>query len=102
MKHGRNPMIQDSSTVLHWNARSDGSRVKRTRYAPPSRQARELAEDQKSTGVTNLCNERPTWLDLAHRKLDEAVFAAYGWDPSMSDEEILAKLLGLNLQKAGV
>ena len=23
-------------------------------------------------------NERLTWLDLAHRKLDEAVFAAYG------------------------
>ena len=29
--------------------------------------------------LTNLYNERPTWLDLAHKKLDEAVFAAYGW-----------------------
>jgi hypothetical protein len=51
--------------------------------------------------LTNLYNERPTWLDLAHRKLDEAVFAAYGWDPAMSDEEILAKLLKLNLERNG-
>ncbi len=50
--------------------------------------------------LTNLYNERPTWLDLAHRKLDEAVFAAYGWNPAMSDEEILAKLLELNLKQS--
>jgi len=37
---------------------------------------------------------------LAHRKLDEAVFAAYGWDPALSDEDLLAKLLDLNLQRA--
>jgi type II restriction/modification system DNA methylase subunit YeeA len=29
--------------------------------------------------LTNLYNQRPTWLDLAHKKLDAAVFAAYGW-----------------------
>lgn len=29
--------------------------------------------------LTNLYNERPAWLDHAHRKLDAAVFAAYGW-----------------------
>jgi hypothetical protein len=51
--------------------------------------------------LTNLDNERPTSLDLAHRQLDEAVFAAYGWNPSMSDEEILAALLELNLERAG-
>jgi len=28
------------------------------------------------------------------------VFAAYGWDPAMGDEEILAKLLELNLNRA--
>jgi type II restriction/modification system DNA methylase subunit YeeA len=49
--------------------------------------------------LTNLYNQRPTWLDLAHRKLDEAVFAAYGWDAAMTDEEILASLLALNLQR---
>jgi hypothetical protein len=31
--------------------------------------------------------------------LDEAVFAAYGWEPGMSDEEILAKPLELNLER---
>lgn len=50
--------------------------------------------------LTNLYNERPTWLDLAHRKLDAAVFAAYGWDPGISDDDLLAKLLELNLSRA--
>jgi hypothetical protein len=39
----------------------------------------------------------PTPRKNAHRKLDEAVFAAYGWPASLSDEEILAKLLEMNL-----
>jgi hypothetical protein len=54
----------------------------------------------KKRTLTNLYNERPTWLDLAHRKLDEAVFAAYGWGPEISDEDLLARLLALNLQRA--
>jgi len=33
--------------------------------------------------------------------LDEAVFAAYGWDSVMSDELILAALLEMNLARAG-
>ncbi len=51
--------------------------------------------------LTNLYNARPTWLDSAHRKLDAAVFAAYGWPAGLSDEEILARLLALNLARAG-
>lgn len=39
-------------------------------------------------------------LQNAHRKLDAAVFAAYGWSNEMSDDEILAKLLALNLERA--
>lgn len=50
--------------------------------------------------LTNLYNERPAWLDLAHRKLDEAVFDAYGWPADLSDEEILGRLLALNLERA--
>ena len=49
--------------------------------------------------LTNLYNQRPMWLDLAHRKLDEAVFAAYGWEPGMSDEEILGRLPELSLRE---
>ena len=58
------------------------------------------AADLKKRTLTNLYNQRPTWLDLAHKKLDAAVFAAYGWDAGMSDEDILATLLELNLQRA--
>jgi type II restriction/modification system DNA methylase subunit YeeA len=54
----------------------------------------------KKRTLTNLYNERPTWLDLAHKKLDAAVFAAYGWDAGMSDEELLERLLRLNLDRA--
>lgn len=61
----------------------------------------ESAEKLKARTLTNLYNQRPTWLDLAHRTLDEAVFAAYGWSPGLSDEEILEKLLELNLERAG-
>ncbi len=33
----------------------------------------------KKRTLTNLYNERPAWLDNAHRDLDAAVAAAYGW-----------------------
>ncbi len=58
------------------------------------------AEKLKKRTLTNLYNESPTWLKNAHAKLDEAVFAAYGWDAAMSDDELLAKLLALNLERA--
>lgn len=54
------------------------------------------AKELKKRTLTNLYNQRPTWLDLAYRRLDEAVFAAYGWDAGISDEELLGKLLELN------
>lgn len=50
--------------------------------------------------LTNLYNERPTWLNLAHQHLDRAVFAAYGWPPDLPDEEILERLLSLNLARS--
>ena len=56
--------------------------------------------DGKKRTLTRLYNARPAWLDLAHRKLDEAVFAAYGWTTAMSDEDILAALLALNQARA--
>ena len=56
--------------------------------------------DRKKRTLTNLYNQRPTWLDLAHKRLDEAVFAAYSWQSDLSDEEILEKLLALNLERA--
>lgn len=57
-------------------------------------------QDSKPRHLTRLYNERPTWLDLAHKKLDAAVFAAYGWDAAMSDDDLLAALLALNQERA--
>jgi len=57
------------------------------------------ASDKKRT-LTNLYNQRPTWLELAHKRLDESVFAAYGWKSDLSDEEILERLLKLNLERS--
>jgi hypothetical protein len=57
------------------------------------------AELKKRT-LTNLYNQRPTWLDLAHRKLDAAVLDAYGWPHELGDDEMLARLLALNLERA--
>ncbi len=57
-------------------------------------------EETKKRTLTGLYNPRPTWLDLAHNRLDQAVFAAYGWENTLSDEEILERLLALNLERA--
>jgi len=60
-----------------------------------------LAEAElKKRTLTNLYNARPAWLDAAHKRLDAAVFNAYGWPHDLSDEEILARLLALNLERA--
>jgi hypothetical protein len=37
---------------------------------------------------------------LAHKTLDEAVFAAYGWQSNLSDEEILERLMLLDLERS--
>jgi type II restriction/modification system DNA methylase subunit YeeA len=60
----------------------------------------EAAQVLKRRTLTNLSNERPSWLNNAHRELDEAVADAYGWKPDMSDDEMLTKLLALNLERA--
>lgn len=54
----------------------------------------------KARTLTGLYNQRPTWLRQAHERLDAAVFAAYGWDPAMSDDALLESLLALNLARA--
>ena len=64
---------------------------------PPGLDPAELA---KRT-LTNLYNQRPTWLANAHAVLDAAVFAAYAWPAELSDTEMLERLLALNLGRAG-
>ena len=61
------------------------------------------AELKKRT-LTNLYNERPTWLRNLHARLDRAVWDAYGWPPhevpaEVAEEVILERLLTLNLAR---
>lgn len=65
---------------------------------PPGASEAEL----KKRTLTALYNQRPTWLAQAHARLDRAVFDAYGWGDALSDEDILERLLALNLERAGV
>ncbi|KAF0159989.1 MAG: N6 adenine-specific DNA methyltransferase protein N12 cla [Syntrophaceae bacterium] len=56
----------------------------------------------KKRTLTNLYNARPAWLDIAHKTLDKAVAAAYGWEDytaDMSDADILHRLLALNRER---
>ncbi|HVP13774.1 MAG TPA: type IIL restriction-modification enzyme MmeI, partial [Phycisphaerae bacterium] len=79
----------------------------------------------KKRTLTNLYNDRPTWLELAHLELDRAVLAAYGWPEDWAEklqpkrdekgkvnpilgvvepaieQEVLGRLLALNLALAG-
>jgi len=54
----------------------------------------------KKRTLTNLYNQRPTWLRKAHESLDQAVASAYGWSNDIADEEVLGRLLQLNLTRS--
>ena len=58
------------------------------------------AKDLKKRTLTNLYNQRPSWLANAHAELDDAVAAAYGWPANLDDAAILERLLALNLQRS--
>ena len=69
----------------------------------------EFTKAIKERTLTNLYNARQKgevqWLEDIHRTLDAAVARAYGWDDytsDMPDEEILRRLLKLNLERAAV
>ena len=54
----------------------------------------------KKRTLTNLYNERPAWLAHAHRDLDSAVAAAYGWPAEIVEDEALTRLVALNQSRA--
>ncbi|MFO1158065.1 MAG: DNA methyltransferase [Reyranellaceae bacterium] len=96
--------------------------VKREPEVVPGYPDRILPRNEASAGLlkkrtlTNLYNERPTWLALAHRDLDRAVAAAYGWPEALADraqpenqdavdrkaaeDEVLRRLFELNQERA--
>lgn len=49
--------------------------------------------------LTNLYNQRSSWLAQAYERLNRAVHAAYGWEYPLASEEVLARLLELNLAR---
>lgn len=64
---------------------------------------RPKVQDENARTLTNLYNERPTWLHHAHTALGAAVAKAYRWDdytPEMGDDEILRRLLTLNVKRS--
>ncbi|HUY90253.1 MAG TPA: DNA methyltransferase [Pirellulales bacterium] len=78
----------------------DGRGIGVVRYPRLVAKDAECAKLLAKRTLTNLYNQRPAWLDRAHRRLDEAVFAAYGWPADLAADELLARLLELNLQRA--
>ena len=61
----------------------------------------DVAPDELSKRtLTNLYNKRPDWLANSHHKLDKAVSAAYGWPATLTEAELLEKLLALNHARA--
>jgi len=81
--------------------------VKRVPEVVPGYPDRILPVDERAADIlkkrtlTNLYNERPAWLDHAHRDLDRAVAAAYGWQAdfdagTLTEDEILKRLFELN------
>lgn len=85
--------------------------VKRVPEVVPGYPDRILPVDEKAEAIlkkrtlTNLYNQRPAWLDNAHKALDEAVAEAYGWGDDervgkLTEDEILARLFRLNQERA--
>lgn len=71
-----------------------------------------MAQDSKATltkmynAVTELrgkadASHPATTLLMAHTRLDAAVATAYGWAWPLPEDEVLARLLALNLERAG-
>jgi len=82
--------------------------VQRIAEVAPGYPDRLLPIDEKAGAVlkkrtlTNLYNERPTWLANAHRDLNVAVAAAYGWSADLTDDQILERLLKFSQTRAAM
>ena len=54
----------------------------------------------RARDMVPVLRERAAAAENARRMPDEAVAAAYGWPADLSDDEILKRLLELNLERA--
>ena len=90
------PRSTDTQRNAIAEAARDLDRLRNGWLNPPGLSDADLA---KRT-LTNLYNARPTWLAQAHERLDDAVLAAYGWPADIDHEDLLGRLLALNLARA--
>jgi hypothetical protein len=67
---------------------------------PPKAGPEVLASRTLTHLYNDLAEGKCAWLENVHRKLDQAVFAAYGWPAELSDQQILERLLTLNQARA--
>ena len=85
----------------------DPTPVQRARVGEAARRLVELRDgwlnppalapaDLAKRTLTNLYNQRPTWLVNAHAELDAAASASYGWPATTMRDDILRLLLLLN------
>jgi len=96
-------IVRDGETVKRRDGENAGSPsplIGTVRYPRLVPKDADCAAQLKNRTLTKLYNERPAWLDLAHQRLDAAVAAAYGWPADLTDEQILERLLALNLERA--
>jgi len=107
----RNPPEWTTTRILEFPGATDGPwsrfvadpderRIGTVRYPRVEPRDDECAKRLAKRTLTNLYNERPAWLAHAHARLDAAVATAYGFDPELTDEQILEKLLALNVERA--
>ncbi|HEX7570967.1 MAG TPA: DNA methyltransferase, partial [Verrucomicrobiae bacterium] len=101
-KRSATPLSESSATqsAAAATALPAQSKIGLARYPRLVPKDADCAAKLKKRTLTNLYNERPTWLANAHKKLDAAVAAAYGFPADLTDEAILEKLLALNLERA--
>jgi type II restriction/modification system DNA methylase subunit YeeA len=60
-----------------------------------------LTTDIENRTLTTLYNNSPGWLGNAHKQLDEAVHAAYGWRYPLPNDDIIRRLFELNASRFG-
>ena len=85
------------SRVHDVRTRASGTQLRDGWLNPPGLDPGDLAE-RTLTSLYNY-NQRPTWLANAHDALDVAVLETYGWSDDQADEEVLERLLALNLER---
>jgi hypothetical protein len=59
-------------------------------------------EELEKRTLTQLYNQMPAWLRQAHERLDHRVLEAYGFPADISDDDLLSRLLDLNLSREPV